>query len=247
LAKNNSSETGARTTDSQQLPAQPDAAEMNETTVSARDGHEPEPVRGDVYPLLYVFTRTVLWWLYNFNGGVTIEGAENVPASGGAIIAPNHVSHTDPPLIAITNRRPVTIMAKDDLFKIPVLGPYIDHLGTFPVKRGTADRVALRMALDRLAAGRLVLIFPEGTRGDGITLQPPERGMGLIAMKSGAPVIPTCIHGTDIMMPRGHSGIRRAKVGVTYGKPILPQSFSGRTAGDDLAKAVMEAVDAMRK
>lgn len=229
----------------QSLPPEPPAS----TGKTAGERHKsPDEQRvGDVYPLLYVFTRTVLWWLYNLNGGVTAKGRENVPVSGPAIIAANHIAHTDPPLIAITNKRPVTIMAKEELFKVPVLGPYIDHLGMFSVKRGTADRVALRMALDRLAQGRVVVIFPEGTRGDGITLQPPERGMGLIAVKSGAPVIPTCIYGTEKMMTKGKAGIHRAKVGVTYGAPILPQSFSGRTAGDDLSAAVMAAIEEMRK
>ena len=209
--------------------------------------HAREVLRqGDFYPLLYVFSRTALWWMFCLNGGVTIEGAENVPRSGAAIIAANHSSHTDPPLIAATNRRPVTIMGKEELFRVPILGPYIRHLGTFPVKRGTADRVALRMAIDRLAAGRLVLMFPEGTRGDGVNLQSPERGMGLIAVKSGAPVIPTYIHGTSKMMPRGQSGFHRAKGGVVYGKPVDPKHFSGKTAGEEIGAAVMAAIEAMR-
>src|ERR1700722_12538817 len=79
---------------------------------------------GDFYSTLYVPTRTALWWIYNLLGGVTIEGVENIPASGPAIIAPNHASDADPPLIAITNkRRPVTIMAKESLFKPAVFGP----------------------------------------------------------------------------------------------------------------------------
>jgi 1-acyl-sn-glycerol-3-phosphate acyltransferase len=201
---------------------------------------------GDYYSTLYVPTRTALWWLYNLLGGVSIHGAENIPAVGPAIIAPNHYSDADPPLIAITNqRRPVTIMAKDSLFEPPVFGPYIKHLGAFPVKRGQADRQALRMAMDRLEQGRLLLIFPEGQRGDGIALQEPQRGLGLIAMKTGAPVIPAFIYGTDKMLPKGGK-VRRAKVGVIYGEPILPKSFSGKSAGDDLGAAVMAKIAAMK-
>lgn len=229
--------------------ADPEPPETSAVNRDKSKRHRPQVAstrQGDVYPLLYVFTRTALWWLYALAGGVTVEGREHIPATGPAIIAPNHISHTDPPLIAISNRRPVTIMAKEELFKIPILGPYIDHLGTFPVRRGAADRAALRMTLDRLAQGRLVLIFPEGTRGDGITLQQPERGMGMIAIKSGAPVVPAAVWGTNRMMPRGKSGIRRAKVGVIYGKPIHPQDFSGKTAGDDLAKAVMAGIEELK-
>ena len=208
---------------------------------------DPNPTpTGDIYPPIYVPTRTVLWWLYSLNGGVTIEGAENIPTHGPAIIAPNHVSHTDPPLIAITNkRRPVTIMAKEELFHIPVIGPYIRALGMFPVNRGSADRAALKVALDALANGRLLVIFPEGTRGDGVTLQEPERGLGLMAMKSGAPVIPAYIHGTSKMMPRGGK-IHRARVGMVYGKPILPQDYTGKGAGDQLATDVMNSIAALR-
>src|SRR5665213_938282 len=111
----------------------------------------PSTPTGDIYSTLYVPTRTALWWIYNLLGGVSIEGKENIPATGPAIIAPNHSSDADPPLIAITNkRRPVTIMAKDSLFKAPIFGAYIRHLGAFPVRRGIADRNALRMAIERL-------------------------------------------------------------------------------------------------
>lgn len=213
---------------------------------------EPAPVKGkstptgDYYSALYVPTRTALWWIYNLNGGVTIQGSENIPKSGAVIIAPNHMSDADPPLIAITCRpRPVTIMAKDSLFKIPVLGPYITHLGAFPVNRGQADRNALRMAMDRLDNGRLLLIFLEGQRGDGINLQPPQRGLGLIATKSGAPVIPAFIYGTNTMLPKGGKP-HRAKVGVIYAEPIYPQSFSGRSASDDLTAAVMAKIAEMK-
>jgi 1-acyl-sn-glycerol-3-phosphate acyltransferase len=211
------------------------------------DVKAPVVRQGDVWPLLYFGTRGLLRWLYTLNGGVQVEGRENVPKKGAAIIAPNHASHTDPPLIAIANRRPVTIMAKEELFSIPFIGPYIDHLGMFAVKRGVADRAALRLALERLAQGRLLVIFPEGTRGDGITLQEPERGLGLMAMKSGVPVIPAFIYGTNKMMPRGDSKIHRAKVGVVYGKAIMPSDFSGKRAGDELAAAVMQAIEALRR
>ena len=212
---------------------------------------EAKPVNmpsGDVYPPIYVPTRTVLWWLYSMNGGVTIDGAENIPAHGPAILAPNHVSHTDPPLIAITNqRRPVTIMAKEELFRIPVVGPYIRALGMFPVNRGSADRAALKVALDALANGRLLVIFPEGTRGDGVALQEPERGLGLMAMKSGAPVVPVYIHGTSQMLPRGGNKLRRAKVGTVYGKPVsFPRDYTGKGAGDALAADVMSAIALLR-
>jgi 1-acyl-sn-glycerol-3-phosphate acyltransferase len=136
-------------------------------------------------------------------------------------------------------------MAKESLFKPAVFGPYIAHLGAFPVNRGQADRKALRMAIDRLENGRLLLIFPEGQRGDGINLQPAQRGLGLIATKTGVPVIPTLIYGTNKMLPKG-GGLHRAKVGVKYGEQILPSSFSGKTAGDDLSSAVMAKITEMK-
>jgi 1-acyl-sn-glycerol-3-phosphate acyltransferase len=212
---------------------------------SAPSGAKSPPT-GDYFSTFYVPTRTALWWLYNLLGGVSIAGAENIPKTGPAIIAPNHYSDADPPLIAITNqRRPVTIMAKESLFKPPVFGPYIAHLGAFPVKRGLADRNALRLAIDRLENGRLLLLFPEGQRGDGVNLQPPQRGLGMIAMKTGAPVIPTYIYGTTKMLPKG-GGLHRAKVGVVYSEPILPQSFSGKGAGDSLAAVVMAKIAEMK-
>ncbi len=215
------------------------------------DEKQPSPTPkdgkpGDFFPLLYKGTRAALRFIYTVNGGITVIGHENIPLTGPAIIAPNHVSMADPPLIAVALKRPVTIMAKEELFKVPVIGPYITHLGAFSVTRGTADRVALRMALNHLALGRLLLIFPEGTRGDGLTLQEPERGLGMLARMSGAPVIPTFISGTSTMLPRGKAGIYRAHVGVQFGKQIDPKEFTGKGAGDELAKRVMEKIEEMR-
>ena len=175
-------------------------------------------------------------------GGFRIEGAEHIPKEGPVIIAPNHVSMVDPPLIALAVPRTVKIMAKNELFRVPVLGPLIAHLGAFPVHRGMPDRTALRRAIELLDQGWPVVIFPEGTRGDGKTLGPLEKGVLLIASKTGAPIVPTYISGTYHMLPRGAKKMRRSRVHVRFGPAIDPASFG---KGDDLGQAIMSAIAAL--
>jgi 1-acyl-sn-glycerol-3-phosphate acyltransferase len=172
-------------------------------------------------------------------------GHENVPVTGPAIIAPNHASHVDPPFVATSLRRQNRTMAKIELFSAPILGPILPYVGGFPVKRGTADRTAIRTAIEHLAAGRLVVIFPEGRRGDGVNLQAPERGFAMIALKSGAPVIPTYISGTNKMLPRGAKRLRRHPIQIRFGPPIDPKLYTGKDANDALAKDVMAAIEAL--
>ncbi len=155
-----------------------------------------------------------------FLGGVTILGAENIPAEGAVILASNHRAHVDPPYLSLLTPRPLTFMAKEELFQVPFFGPYIVTLGAFLVKRRTADRAALRRAVDLLKAGRAVVIFPEGTRSEDGLLQPAEKGFALIARQTGAPIVPIAIVGTERMLPKGAKWPRRTAVKITIGRPL---------------------------
>ena len=129
---------------------------------------------------------------------VAIIGKQYVPAEGPLIVACNHFSFLDPPLLAAAFPRPGHVLAKQELLDTPI-GPLISALGIFPVRRGEADVGALAMVLDALRRGRVVAIFPEGTRGHGVAagLKPGHRGVALIAHLSGAPVVPVGISGTE--------------------------------------------------
>ena len=153
-------------------------------------------------------------------GGITSIDEKNVPRKGPLIVAPIHVSHLDPPVVACGTNRHMRFMAKDELFKNKAFGRLISSLGAFPVKRGEADMDSIRAAIQMIENGEAVLIFPEGTRGDGKHIQPINRGVAMLAKKTGAKVMPVGIVGTHIAWPRGQKKIRRHRMNVIYGQPF---------------------------
>lgn len=200
---------------------------------------------GDPLPLLYPLAYWACSTFFQIMGGYEVFGEENVPRSGPAILASNHASMTDPPLVSVSVHRPLGVMAKSELFKVPILGPALLHIKTFPVKRGTADRVAIRECLTRMKNNQVILIFPEGTRGDGVHLQEPEAGLALIALKSGAPIVPIYVDGSHKMLPRGATFAKRSHLRVSIGKPIDPMQYKQAGAAA-LGKAVMEKIAELR-
>lgn len=167
-----------------------------------------------------------------------VYGRRHLPKRGGFLLAANHQSHLDPALIPSFCSRRMRFIAKDSLFRIPVLGALIRFGGGMPIKRGTADKGALDRALQELKNGYGVLVFPQGTRG-GEKIAP---GIGFLAAKSRKPVVPVWIEGTDKVLPRGARFPRRRMVTITFGKPIsvpLDQSY------DLIAHKVMAAVSAL--
>ncbi|MEQ1935075.1 MAG: lysophospholipid acyltransferase family protein, partial [Fimbriimonadaceae bacterium] len=151
-------------------------------------------------------------------GGLNVIGKENVPKDGGVIVAPVHISHLDPPAVACGTNRKVRFMAKEELFK-GFLGWLITSLGAFPVKRGEGDTESIRLAMSLLESGEAVLIFPEGTRGNGKQIQPLNKGVALLAKRTGALVVPVAVVGTHIAWPKGQKKIKRHKITLAYGTP----------------------------
>lgn len=189
--------------------------------------------------MLYNFCRALLRLFFRVIFRWEISGTANIPAAGAAILAANHASYWDPPVIGCATVRRVHYMAKEELFAIPILGWVITRLGAFPVKRGTADRAALRCAAGLLRAGQVVGIFPEGTRIRTGRLGAPNPGLAVIAALSGAPVIPTAVGGT--YRPAGQSGWPRFT--VRFGSPLF---FTGdrhdRQALDAFNQQVMAQI-----
>ena len=167
----------------------------------------------------YAITRVIVRLIVPLLGGITVIGAENIPETGPIILAPNHRAYMDPPYLSMVTKRQLHLMAKDTLFRVPIFGPYIKAMGAFPVKRGAADRGAIKQAIAELKAGHVMGIFPEGTRAAPGTLLPAEKGFALVAKQTGIPIVPIALEGTDRVLPM-HGRLHRAHVTATIGKPM---------------------------
>ena len=144
----------------------------------------------------------------------------HVPASGPVILASNHASFIDPPLVGAGIPRMVNFLGRDTLFKVPVLGALLRSWKVVPVDRDGAGGAGLKAILDRLLHGGVILLFPEGTRtGDG-QLRPAKSGIGLTVIKSTAPVVPVRVFGTYEAYHRGLKWPRPRRVAVRYGRPL---------------------------
>lgn len=198
---------------------------------------------------LYKLGYWVFGWFYRTFFRLMVTGREHLPP-GGFIVAANHASFLDPPLVgsSVPLPRQVCFMAKSELFKIPLLGPIISRVGSFPVIRGTPDRKAIRHALELLQAGGVLGVFPEGTRSKNGELQQPEPGIALIALKSGAPVVPAALVGTHGWLKRKGWRISINRFQVRFGPPL--SLGEGRQRGKEELEAcglrIMEAIRALK-
>ncbi|HEY3375873.1 MAG TPA: lysophospholipid acyltransferase family protein [Armatimonadota bacterium] len=179
--------------------------------------------------MLYHIGKGLSWLAAKLIGRTQVIGRENIPRQGGVILSPNHSSYADPPLVGVASPRPVWFMAKSELFQIPVLGPMIRRVHAFPVKRGVADRQALRQAHQLLTAGHAVTIFFEGGRSRDGKLMPPELGVSMIALRAGVPIVPIAIIDADHFMPR-EGGVKFARVKIIVGEPISVDHLAGKHA-----------------
>jgi 1-acyl-sn-glycerol-3-phosphate acyltransferase len=156
---------------------------------------------------------------------LSVIAEDRVPRSGPAILAANHDSLLDIPILVAATPRPVWFMAKEELFRGAVGARFFRALGGFPVRRGGHDLVAVRSAVEVLRRGRLLGMYPESTRT--ADLLPFYPGAAWLALATGAPLVPVAIRGTYESMPRGSSLPRRSSIVVRFGEPMRP----GREAG----------------
>jgi 1-acyl-sn-glycerol-3-phosphate acyltransferase len=196
-----------------------------------------------VYGLFHGLSRLVYQMF--FRGDVV--GLENLPATGGYIVAANHASHLDPPIVGQFLTRQVSFFARRTLWKPGIAAWWLDAVGTIPVDRDGGTSIdAIKRVLQALDLGRVVIVFPEGTRSPNGELQAPRPGVGLLACKAQVPVVPARIFGSFEAF--GKDGRMRlgSRVSVAYGRPLAPSEYDrpadGRERYARTADRIMEAI-----
>ncbi|TCP59398.1 1-acyl-sn-glycerol-3-phosphate acyltransferase [Tumebacillus sp. BK434] len=183
--------------------------------------------------VLYRLLRALFRGLFRVFYRWQVSGRENIPPTGGLIVCANHISNFDPPVVGSAMERPLAFMAKDSLFKIPVVGTVIRNVGAFPVKRGAGDRGAIRASLEILAAGKALCLFPEGTRSQSGEVGKGQGGAAMLALRSGAEVVPAAIIGPYRLFH---------PLKVVYGKPVDLSEFRGQKTNSELIDKATERI-----
>ena len=179
--------------------------------------------------MLYALVKLVAFALMRLLFRLETRDPGRVPAAGPALLVSNHSSVLDPPLIASASRRRLAFLAKAELFRIPVFGALLRRLGARPLRRADSDPAAMRAALRVLEEGGALLVFPEGTRGPEGVLRPARAGAGMLAVVSGAAVVPVYVSGSGRAWPKGARFPRPARVTVAFGEPLR---FDAKRGGD---------------
>lgn len=201
----------------------------------------PTPYNPRVYWLSHGIAATVLKHLLIGE----VEGLHKVPKRGPCILAVNHASHFDPPLIGCLLRRPINFFARKSLWFNSVASWWLDSVGTIPVDRdGDSDLKAMKATLNALKAGGLLTLFPEGTRSPNGKLQSAKPGIGLIAARSQATVIPCRIFNSHRVLSKGKALPNlNLRVHLRYGSPLDPEDYDpGKEAGKERFQLIADRI-----
>lgn len=182
----------------------------------------------------YSFARSVVNAIYRPLYRIEVQGVENLPKEGGVLLCSNHIHNFDPIVVGISVKRPVYFMAKEELFTVPILGKMVPHLNAFPVKRGMSDREALRKGLTILKEGKVLGLFPEGTRSKTGELGEGLAGAGFFATRSDAKIVPCAVIGP-------YQAFRKLK--VIIGEPIdFTEIRDSKKGAEEATKLIMSEI-----
>ncbi len=205
-----------------------------------------------VYKMLYRLVQLTIKIVLKISGTLKVYGRENIPEKGGVIVACNHISYLDPPLVGAVLPRVATFMARAGLFEVPVLGWMISR-AAFPVDRENPRPSSIKDAVARLKKGELIVLFPEGKRSETGELLEARRGVEVIARRSKAVIVPTYISGSNRALPFHAKWIKKADISVVFGKPIY-YNFTPENSlkGDSqlqhsIGSTIMKAIGELKK
>lgn len=206
-------------------------------------GHKPAgpPTVGQL--IAYHAARGALLVLARLYWRLEVRGLEHVPREGSYVVAPVHRSNADFALVLAVTRRRMRYMGKAGIWKYKVLWPVFDALGGFPVSRGSADRAALRTCIDVVRTGEPLVLFPEGTRQSGPVVEDLFDGVAYVASRTGVPILPVGIGGSERALAKGKKLPRPTKVTVVIGPPM---SVEVTAEGKVPRRAVKETTEALR-
>lgn len=199
--------------------------------------------------IVHIIIRVIVVVLAKLLFRLEVRNRERLPMAGAYIIAPVHRSNLDAFLTvaAIPSRTVVRTVAKDSLWKVGWFGRFLEKMGSVPVNRDGVDRAALRRSSDALTHGEPLLMFPEGTRRSGPVVEDILEGPAWLALRTGVPVVPIGISGSERAMPRGAKVIRPVKVVVDIGEPLIPDlPHSGRLRQADVVELTGEIRSAVQ-
>jgi 1-acyl-sn-glycerol-3-phosphate acyltransferase len=202
--------------------------------------HQPfeiDPRRTALYRLERMLFVTALWTWFR----PKVVGRENIPATGPAILAPVHRSFADFGFAAFCTERKLFFMTKDEMWNNKWLGKLLLTVGAFPVHRESADREALQRAEEVLNRGELLVLFPEGTRRVGAEVEDLMEGAAFLSARTGAPIVPIGIGGSDLAMPKGSTVPKPYTIQVVIG-PAIPAP--ARTEGGRVSRSAVRAATA---
>jgi 1-acyl-sn-glycerol-3-phosphate acyltransferase len=193
-----------------------------------------EPKRQVGYRIMRRIFTILMWILFR----PKVVGREHVPASGPIILAPVHRSLADFGFAAFCTKRKLFFMTKDSMWKKKWLGDLLLYVGAFPVHREAADREALQRAEDVLKRGECLVLFPEGTRREGAAIEDLMEGAAFLSARTGAPIVPIGIGGSDLAMPKGKKFPKPLTIQVVIG-PAIPAP--PRTGGGRVSRSAVHA------
>ena len=179
---------------------------------------------------LYRFVSGLILVVAKLFGRIEIIGGANVPRDHPFVVAPVHRSNIDFALVSLVTTRRMRYMGKDSIFKFKLLNPFFIALGAFPVHRGAADREALHTSIAIIELGQPLVMFPEGTRQSGPTVQELFDGPAYVASKTRVQIVPVGIGGSEAAMPKGSKFIHRSKLVIVVGQPLDPPALRARAA-----------------